>query len=100
MKEDPQGKLWHRCMVAWFLNLWGSTTDPVQTGSQANTKSFNSEPYFLVPQTLDAFATSLGAFDLVGYMDSGSLTGPVHPSESTQSLQTQRHAIIHGLRLE
>lgn len=94
---DLQGELWLRCMLARFLNF---TADPVQTESGGNAKSFNSEPHFLVPQPLDAFATGFEAFDLAGYMDLGSLTGLVHPSESTQSRRVQRHAFMHGFRQE
>ena len=94
----PQGTLWLLCMVAWFLNLWRPTADPFQTEPGRNSKSFNSEPYFLVPQALDAFTTSSEAFDLAGYLDPGSLTGPVRPSERIQGLRGQRHAHMHGLR--
>ena len=74
--------------------------DHVQIESGGNAKSFNSESHFLVPQQLDAFATSFRAFDLAGYMDPGRFTDPMHPSESTQSLQVQRRAFMHGLRQE
>ena len=72
----------------------------IQTEPGGNDKSFNSESSFLVPtlpQPLNAFAGNSGAFDLAGYMDPGSSTGPLHPPESTQRLH---HAFIHGPRQE
>ena len=83
--------------IQWCLKFSKFTAGSVQTESGGNGKfGFNSEPYFpvpTVPQPLDVFDTKFGAFDLAGYMNPSSLTVPVHPSESTQSLR-------HGPRQE
>ena len=69
--------------IQWCLNLFKFTTDPIQTGN--GQFGFNSGPYFS--------AQNFGAFDPAGYMDPSSLTGLVHPPESTQGLR-------HGPRQE
>ena len=83
--------------VQWSPNSCEFTAGPVQTEPGGNGGSGStSESYFpvpTVPQPSDAFAMNLEEFHLAGYMDSSSLTGPVHPSESTQGLR-------HGPRQE